>query len=71
MLEIILRYALVGAVVVGISGFLIGFVGPMIFMPDSNQGPLIGIFVTGPLGVVAGFVGGALMGWRAGRKAPR
>jgi len=28
-------------------------------MTGANQGPLLGIFITGPLGVVAGAVGGA------------
>ncbi len=45
---------LLGAVVVGVAGFLLGFVGPMIVMPGANQGPLIGIFVTGPIGFLAG-----------------
>src|SRR4051794_19792637 len=42
------------AAVVGVVGFLAGFVGPILLKPDSPQGPLLGIFVTGPLGVVAG-----------------
>jgi hypothetical protein len=32
----------------------------MIFTPGANQGPLLGLFITGPLGFVAGAVGGAL-----------
>ena len=36
--------------------FLVGFVGPMIFAPSANQGPLLGILYTGPFGLVAGFV---------------
>ena len=43
-----------GAIVVGVAGFLLGFVGPMIVMPGANQGPLIGIFVTGPIGFLTG-----------------
>jgi hypothetical protein len=42
--------------IVGGFGFLIGFVGPMIYAPDANQGPLLGIFVTGPLGFLLGGV---------------
>ena len=42
--------------VVGVVCFLVGFVGPIIFLPDSNQGPLLGIFITGPLGFIAGIV---------------
>ena len=48
-----------GAVVTGAIAFSAGFFGPMIFMPSANQGPLLGIFITGPLGVIVGAVGGA------------
>jgi len=45
----------------GVTGFLIGFFGPLRFQPWSNQGPMFGIFVTGPGGLVLGaLVGGAL-----------
>lgn len=40
--------------ILGGFGFLSGFIGPMIFAPDANQGPLLGILITGPLGVMAG-----------------
>ena len=43
-----------GSLGLGFLSFLVGFVGPMIFMPTSNQGPLIGIFITGPLGLLIG-----------------
>jgi hypothetical protein len=49
---------LTAALVTGATGFASGFFGPLIFM-DSNQGPLLGIFVTGPIGVVLGAMGGA------------
>ena len=45
---------------VGFVGFVVGFAGPLIFMPESNQGPLLGIFLTGPLGFFLGCVGGFL-----------
>jgi len=38
------------------AGFAAGFLGPMIFVPDANQGPLVGIFITGPGGLVLGAV---------------
>ena len=38
-----------GALVVGGIGFVGGFFGPMIFAPEANQGPLLGLFITGPL----------------------
>ena len=48
--------------VVGVVGFLAGFIGPIFWYPDSNVGPLLGIFVTGPFGSVAGAVLGASLG---------
>jgi hypothetical protein len=53
----------VGAIIVGAVGFLAGFVGPIILTPDANQGPLLGIFITGPLGVLIGGIGG-FVHWR-------
>jgi hypothetical protein len=49
---------MLGALVTGGIAFAAGFFGPMIFIPGANQGPLLGIFITGPLGLVAGAVGG-------------
>jgi len=45
--------------VLGFVGFVSGFFGPMVFSPQSNQGPLLGMFITGPFG----FVLGAIIGW--------
>jgi hypothetical protein len=50
---------MLGALVTGGIAFTVGFFGPIIFMPGANQGPLLGLFITGPLGLVAGAVGGA------------
>jgi hypothetical protein len=47
-----------GALIVGGIGFCGGFFGPMVFAPDANQGPMLGIFITGPLGAMVGAVGG-------------
>ena len=41
-------------------GFAGGFFGPIIFHPDANQGPLLGIFITGPAGFVIGLVYGVV-----------
>jgi hypothetical protein len=41
---------------VGGAGFVAGFVGPVEFLPESNQGPLIGIFVSGPVGGIVGLL---------------
>ena len=41
--------------IIGGIGFLAGFFGPIFLAPEANQGPLVGIFITGPLGVLLGF----------------
>jgi hypothetical protein len=46
------------ALFVGGISFLAGFVGPIMFTPSANQGPLLGIFITGPVGVVVGLLWG-------------
>jgi len=51
---------ILGAVIIGAAGFSAGFFGPMIFTPGANQGPLLGIFITGPLGCIVGAVAGAI-----------
>lgn len=58
--------ALSGAVIVGTIGLVAGFFGPMIVMPEANQGPLLGLFITSPGGVVLGAVGGVIY-WDASR----
>jgi hypothetical protein len=44
--------------VIGFSlvGFAAGFFGPILLRPDANQGPLLGIFFTGPLGAAVGLI---------------
>ena len=49
---------LFGAIVLGSIGFVGGFFGPIILTPHANQGPLLGIFITGPLGCVLGGIAG-------------
>jgi len=51
--------SILGAVLLGGIGFTGGFFGPMVFTPGANQGPLLGIFITGP----AGFVVGGIIGF--------
>lgn len=41
-------------VLVGAAGFAAGFFGPMVFLPDSNLGPIYGILYSGPAGVALG-----------------
>ncbi len=54
----VLQTTLTWAVVAGTVCFCAGFFGPLILTPEANQGPLLGIFITGPLG----FVGGGVIG---------
>jgi len=48
----------------GGAGFFIGFLGPIIFTPEANQGPLLGIIITGPVGFLLGAVGGLIYWYR-------
>jgi hypothetical protein len=50
--------------VIGLAGFIGGFFGPIIFAPGANQGPLLGIFITGPVGVFIGILYGAVRAFR-------
>ncbi|MDO8892815.1 MAG: hypothetical protein Q7V00_13285 [Sulfurimicrobium sp.] len=43
-----------GAILAGSIGFIGGFFGPLLLMPGANQGPLLGIFITGPVGILLG-----------------
>lgn len=40
--------------VLGATGFLCGFIGPMLLAPEANQGPMLGLFITGPGGAILG-----------------
>ena len=51
------------AAIVGGLSLAAGFVGPALFS-DSNLGPLLGVFVTGPLGVLAGALAGVVLSAR-------
>jgi hypothetical protein len=47
------------AAIIGSISFAGGFIGPII-LSSSNLGPLLGIFITGPVGVLAGGLWGAV-----------
>lgn len=64
---VFMRVLMTAAVVGGVA-FAAGFFGPIIFTPEANQGPLLGIFITGPLGFVIGMGIGV---WREARRASR
>lgn len=55
----------IGALIGGIVGFIGGFFGPMLFAPNANQGPLLGIFITGPLGMPLGTIVGLFVWYRS------
>ncbi len=54
--------AISGAFILGAIGFVGGYFGPIVLAPEANQGPLLGIFITGPLGFVLGGILGAIFG---------
>jgi energy-converting hydrogenase Eha subunit B len=56
-----MRSMLRWALILGGIGFAAGFFGPIILTPDANQGPLLGIFITGPLGFVLGGIVGLVL----------
>ncbi len=64
-MKLILGY---GFIIGGVC-FLLGFVGPIIFSPDANQGPLLGIFITGPLGFILGLIIGGVVANRRKRNS--
>lgn len=55
--------AVMGALLMGVTGFLIGFFGPLKFQAWANQGPMVGIFLTGPGGTVLGGIIGIALGF--------
>jgi hypothetical protein len=52
---------LLWTVAIGLLTFLAGFYGPLYFGPESPQGPLFGIFISGPAGAVIGSIVGLLL----------
>lgn len=48
------RRTMAPALLAGGIGFAAGFLGPIVFSPDANQGPLLGIFITAPVGFLVG-----------------
>ena len=49
------------ALAFGLTGFVAGFFGPILLNPEANQGPLLGLFITGPGGALGGAVLGTLL----------
>jgi hypothetical protein len=44
-------------------GFTCGFLGPILLNPEANQGPLLGIIITGPGGALLGLALGLAFKW--------
>ncbi len=59
-----------GALMLGGLCFVIGFLGPMVFAKDTHQGPLIGLFIAAPLGVITGAIGGYIYSSRQNTGMP-
>jgi hypothetical protein len=56
------RLLLSCALILGATGFAAGFFGPMVLNSESNIGPIIGILVSGPSGVLIGAILGVIFG---------
>ena len=67
-LVIIFAFAVCTALLFGSIGFVVGFFGPMLIAAmvgsEANLGPLWGIFIFGPGGVIIGFFVGAFVGYK-------
>jgi len=60
----IAAYTILGGLIAGSVSFLAGFFGPILLAPSAEQGPLLGIFITGPIGFVIGLIMGGLYGYK-------
>ena len=49
-----------GALILGGLFFTVGFLAPMVVSKDTSQGPMIGLFIAAPLGMIVGAIGGYL-----------
>jgi hypothetical protein len=55
-----MRRVVVWSILFGLLGFLVGFFGPLYIGPESPQGPLLGIVISGPAGAVLGCIAGVV-----------
>ena len=73
-LAIILGYVLGTALLLGGTGLILGFFGPILIGvlvgSQANLGPLWGIFVLGPVGILLGAVIGLFLGLKKARCKP-
>jgi len=54
------RRVAVWSISIGFVSFLGGFLGPLYLWPESPQGPLLGIVISGPVGATVGCIAGAV-----------
>ena len=70
-LAIILGYCLGAALLLGIIGFVVGFFGLLLIAvpvgSEANAGPLRGILIVRPRGVILGAIVGAFIGYKKTR----
>lgn len=70
-LAIILAFAVCTALLFGSLGFVVGFFGPVLIAvlvgSQANLGPLWGIFILGPIGVILGLFVGSIIGYKKTR----
>jgi hypothetical protein len=59
-----IHWAVKCGLALGLVAGALGFFLPILLTPEANQGPLLGIFVTGPLGCVVGALVGAVFAER-------
>ena len=59
-----------GALMVSSLCFTLGFWGPMIFVKETNQTPLIGIFIATPFGLIVGAIAGYVYAVKHNDKNP-
>lgn len=71
---LILGWSIAGALLLGAVGLIVGFFGPLLVGvlvgSRANLGPLWGIFVLGPVGVLLGAVTGLFHGLKKARNKP-
>lgn len=71
---LILGWSIAGALLLGAVGLIVGFFGPLlvgvVVGSQANLGPLWGIFVLGPVGVLLGAVAGLFLGLKKARNKP-
>jgi len=68
MIPLVVGRALRPALIIGGIGFAAGFLDPILLTPEANQGPLLGIFITGPVGFSIGLVYGVVREWLHGER---